>query len=213
MGGGRHRVISIVGTRPEAIKMAPVARALAARGIDHRMILTGQHQGLACSLDLPRGEVSELGFDPRGRSPRGLRRALRTVLCGDLRRERADLLLVQGDTASALAGARAAGDCGIPIGHVEAGLRSFDLRRPCPEEGYRVVIDGLAELLFAPTERAAENLRREGRAEERIRVTGNTGIDALLRIRRRLGRTAPERGRRRLVLATCHRRENQGEGV
>lgn len=214
MGGRPHRIVSIVGTRPEAIKMAPVARALAARiGVDHCLVLTGQHSGLAPHFGLPESRVRELHFDPRGRSPRGLRRALEALLCGDFRRDPVDLVLVQGDTTSAVAGARAACECGIPLGHVEAGLRSFDLRQPHPEEGHRIVIDRLAQLLFAPTERAAENLRREGRASGDIRVTGNTGIDALLQMRARLGPRRPARGTRRLVLATCHRRENHGERI
>lgn len=191
--------------------MAPLARALAACGsVDHRLVLTGQHAGLARHFE---GRVRELDFDPRGRTARELRKALQSLLCGDLRRQRVDLLLVQGDTASAFAGARAAGECGIPLGHVEAGLRSFDLRQPHPEEGHRIVIDSLADLLFAPTERAAGNLRREARAGAEVRVTGNTGIDALLQVRARLGPRRPARNGRLLVLATCHRRENRGEPV
>lgn len=214
MGGRRHRIVSVVGTRPEAIKMAPVATALAARGdVDHRLVLTGQHSGLGRHFDLPKGRIRELGFDPRGRTPRELRRALQALLSGDFRRQPADLVLVQGDTTSAVAGARAAGDCGVPLGHVEAGLRSFDLRQPHPEEGHRIVIDRLADLLFAPTTRAAENLGREARAGSCVWVTGNTGIDALLQMRARLAPRRPERGERRLVLATCHRRENQGERI
>ncbi len=208
----RHRVVSIVGTRPEAIKMAPLAKALAACGsLDHRLLLTGQHRDLRRCFDLPPAHVRELGFDPRGRTASGLRRALEALLCGDLDCQPVDLVLVQGDTASAVAGARAAGRCGVPIGHVEAGLRSFDLRRPHPEEAHRIAIDSLADLLFAPTEQAAENLRREARARGDIRVTGNTGIDALLQSREKLLPRRRSRSKRRLVLATCHRRENQGE--
>jgi UDP-N-acetylglucosamine 2-epimerase (non-hydrolysing) len=211
---GRHRILSIVGTRPEAIKMAPVARALAACGaIDHRVVLTGQHAGLARCFDLPAGSVHELAFDPRGRSQAGLRRALQTLLCGDFRREPVALVLVQGDTTSAVAGARAAGDCGIPLGHVEAGLRSFDLKQPWPEEGHRIAIDTLADLLFAPTEAAAANLRREARAKGSIWVTGNTGIDALLQMRARLDAGRPAPAERHLILVTCHRREARGKRI
>jgi UDP-N-acetylglucosamine 2-epimerase (non-hydrolysing) len=214
MGGRRHRIVSVVGTRPEAIKMAPLARALASLGaVDHRLVLTGQHAGLARYFDLAEGSVRELAFDPRGRTQRDLRRALQALLCGDLRASPVDLVLVQGDTTSAVAGARAAGACAIPLGHVEAGLRSFDLRQPCPEEGHRIVIDTLADLLFAPTERAACNLRREERPRGRIWVTGNTGIDALLQARAKLRLARPARNGRRLLLVTCHRRENQGERV
>ncbi len=206
-----HRIISVVGTRPEAIKMAPVARALASRGLDHQLVLSGQHSGLGRYFDLPNGSMYQLDFDPRGRSQRSLRRALHALLCSEFRRERPDLVLVQGDTTSAVAGAFAARDCGIPIGHVEAGLRSFDLRQPHPEEGHRIVIDALSQLLFAPTAAAAENLRRERCAESGIRITGNTGIDALLQMRARLEPRLPPAGGRKLILATCHRRENRGK--
>lgn len=212
MHGRRHRIISIVGTRPEAIKMAPVAAALEeCASVDHRLVLTGQHPGLARHFELPAGRVRSLDFDPRGHSQRGLRKALHSLLLDDLGRRRPDLVLVQGDTTSAVAGARAARDCGLALGHVEAGLRSFDLRQPRPEEGHRIVIDSLADLLFAPTEQAAENLRREARTRGRIRVTGNTGIDALLRMQARLGPGRQRAGGPPLILVTCHRRENGGE--
>ncbi|MEA3010416.1 MAG: hypothetical protein QOJ91_2108 [Sphingomonadales bacterium] len=207
-------LVSIVGTRPEAIKMAPVARALARSGaIEHEVVLTGQHGGLETYFDLPAQSLCPLRFEPRDRDVERLRAALRALLCGRFRRRPADLVLVHGDTTSAAAGALAAGDCGIALAHVEAGLRSFDLDRPWPEEGHRVAIDALAELLFAPTEGSAQNLRREPRVAGRIFVTGNTGIDALLHTRARLGPRGPDAdpGRRRLVLVTCHRRENHGE--
>jgi UDP-N-acetylglucosamine 2-epimerase (non-hydrolysing) len=202
-------VVSIVGTRPEAIKMAPVVRALSRRPrLLQRLILTGQHSGLARYFDLPSDVIRELPYDPRGRSAARLRETLHKLLCGYFQRETIDLVLVQGDTASALAGAFAARDCGIPIGHVEAGLRSFDLTQPWPEEGNRVAIDAFSDLLFAPTETAAGNLRRDWRARGQIEVTGNTGIDALLETRARLGPGPPPH--ERLILASCHRKENQG---
>jgi len=190
--------------------MAPVARALAARkAVEHRLILTGQHSGLVRYFGQPEGSVRELDFDPSGRTRREFRKALRARLCSDFRRKRIDLVLVHGDTTSAVAGAFAARDCGIPVGHVEAGLRSFDLRQPHPEEGHRIAIDALAELLFAPTFEAAENLRREGRVRGSIRVTGNSGIDALLQMRARLEPRRPDNDQRRLLLVTCHRNENR----
>ena len=207
------RVFSIVGTRPEAIKMAPLARAFAGRpGLRHSIILTGQHAGLRDAF-APDDDLFDLPCDPRGRSAGKLREALHRHLCGHFQRDRADLVLVQGDTASALAGALAAKDCGIPIGHVEAGLRSGDLGHPWPEEGNRMAIDALSDLLFAPTARAADNLRRDWRATGEVHVTGNTGIDALLHVRERL---PPIERRPRTVLVTCHRKENQGaafEGI
>jgi UDP-N-acetylglucosamine 2-epimerase (non-hydrolysing) len=209
-------VVSVVGTRPEAIKMAPVARALAnRRGLDHQILLTGQHPGLSPYFEGDADGVRPLPFNPSGRTPDGLREALHALLRGAFRERPADLVLVHGDTTSAVAGARAALDCGIPIGHVEAGLRSFDLDQPFPEEGNRIAIDAMADLLFAPTESAARNLRLERAAQGRIWVTGNSGIDALFEARERTARPAgpPLGGERRLILATCHRRENQGEPV
>jgi len=205
-------LVSIVGTRPEAIKMAPVARALARLpGARHQVFLTGQHDGLDRHFDSEQ-ILRQLRFDPRDRSVASLREALRALLCGRFRRQHIDLVLVHGDTTSAAAGAFAARDCGIAVAHVEAGLRSFDLDQPWPEEGHRVAIDALADLLFAPTEEAARNLRRERRVTGRILVTGNSGIDALLETRARIAAAAPAAAPgRRLILVTCHRRENQGE--
>jgi UDP-N-acetylglucosamine 2-epimerase len=204
-----RRIVSIVGTRPEAIKMAPVADALAAtRGIAHHVILTGQHAGLSGAL---RDVETELPPDRQPRTPARLRERLHGLLTPHLKRLAPQLVLVHGDTSSALAGAMAARDRGIAIGHVEAGLRSYDMRQPWPEEGNRVAIDALSDLLFAPTEAAAGNLRREGRVHGAIHVTGNTGIDAVLRA---LARIPPEQRVRDngvpLVLVTCHRKENQG---
>lgn len=207
----RPLLVSVVGTRPEAIKMAPVVRALGRLpGIAQQIFLTGQHGGLEGHFDLPEGSLQPLGFNPRDRDVERLRTALRALLCGRFRRRAIDLVLVHGDTTSAAAGALAARDCGIPLAHVEAGLRSFDLDQPWPEEGHRVAIDALADLLFAPTGESAKNLRAEPRVKGRIIVTGNTGIDAVLQARARIERSASER-ERRLILVTCHRRENQGE--
>jgi UDP-N-acetylglucosamine 2-epimerase len=201
------RIVSIVGTRPEAIKMIPVARALAARpGLRQGVVLTGQHSGLRPEFEGLGADLAELPFDPRGRTAPKLREALHRHLCGHFQRDPADLVLVQGDTASAFAGALAARDCGIPIGHVEAGLRSGDVHHPWPEEGNRIAIDALSDLLFAPTGRAAANLRADWRATGEVHVTGNTGIDALLQVRDRIGEVA----RSPTILVTCHRRENQG---
>jgi UDP-N-acetylglucosamine 2-epimerase (non-hydrolysing) len=194
--------------------MAPVARAIAARPeLDQQLVLTGQHSGLAGFFeDIPRRQIHPLRFDPRGRTVARLRESLHSALCYHLRWEPADLVLVHGDTASAVAGALAAWDCGRAIGHVEAGLRSFDLERPWPEEGNRVVIDFLSDLLFAPTEAAARNLRAEWRVHGKVYVTGNTGIDQLFHARGRAGAEAAPAapGGRRLIVATCHRKENQG---
>lgn len=213
-GMPRPFLVSVVGTRPEAIKMAPVVRALGQlTGVEQEVVLTGQHGGLDGHFDLPEGTLRQLRFHPRDRDVERIRTALRALLCGRFQRRTIDLVLVHGDTTSAAAGALAAQDCGISLAHVEAGLRSFDLDQPWPEEGHRVAIDALAELLFAPSEDAAENLSREPRVGGRIFVTGNSGIDALLYAQARIARPAEPAvaDERRLILVTCHRRENQGE--
>ena len=125
--------------------------------------------------------------------------------------EEARLVVVQGDTSSSLGGALGSAQAGIPVAHVEAGLRSHDRRNPWPEEDFRISIDSLSDLLFAPTELSAANLRREGVGGQ-IEVTGNTGIDALLE---RLPTLQPRnmQGHQRRLLVTCHRRESWGEGL
>jgi UDP-N-acetylglucosamine 2-epimerase (non-hydrolysing) len=212
MAAEAGRIASIIGTRPEAIKMIPVIKAVAARqGLGQRIILTGQHSGLAPMFEsVAPGQILPLPYDPRGRTSGELVDAVKRLLCGHFQRERFDLVLVQGDTDSAVAGAKAAHECGIPIGHIEAGLRSFDFKQPEPEEGNRVVIDTLARLLFAPTETAAGNLAAEWRVSGDVHVTGNTGIDALLAARDSLAGEIAEPSGRPLIVASCHRRENRG---
>lgn len=198
--------------------MAPLVREIAGcAAFRQQLVLTGQHAGLAPMFDgIDRQAICELAYDPRGRTPAKLRESLHRVLCGHFQRQRADIVLVHGDTASAFAGALAAYDCAIPIGHVEAGLRSFDFSQPWPEEGNRTAIDALSALLFAPTAAAARNLRADWRVKGEIAVTGNTGIDALLHTVRELrqnGDNEPFAKQPALpfILVTCHRRENQGE--
>lgn len=213
MGADAFHIASIIGTRPEAIKMAPVLRELARRpGIRQTVVLTGQHQGLAIDESaVPGCNIQCLAFDPRHQTAGEIREAIQYALHTPLRRDRPAMVLVQGDTSSALAGALAAADCGIPVGHVEAGLRSHDLQQPWPEEGNRVAIDALADLLFAPTDLAAHNLADEG-VKGRVAVTGNSGIDALFQARRPMA-VVREPGSRKLILATCHRRINRGEAL
>lgn len=123
-----------------------------------------------------------------------------------------DLLVVQGDTSSALGGALAAFTSGVPVAHVEAGLRTHDPLLPWPEEEYRIAIDAAADLLFAPTEIAAVNLRAEQVPGE-IHVTGNTSIDAVLAAEADLPPAPPRSDARPRILVTCHRRESWGEGL
>jgi UDP-N-acetylglucosamine 2-epimerase (non-hydrolysing) len=204
----------VVGTRPEAIKLSPVAHAFATLGGTPRLLVTGQHPGL---------ELGDHGLDGFAVTPLGcpgqpdpmlhadlVRAALRRLLPMD----KPELLIVQGDTSSALGGALAAHEFGIPLAHVEAGLRTHDPNLPWPEEENRVTIDRLADLLFAPTPANAANLRRD-RVPGQIHVTGNTGIDALSQL---VGKV-PAKPRRRwpwqsfTLLITCHRRENWGTGL
>lgn len=207
--GGQRRIVSVIGTRPEAIKMAPLVRAIARNPrFAQEILLTGQHRGFAGMFESP--PVTDLACDPRGRTPPRLRETMHRAIGRHLDTAGADLVLVQGDTASAFAGALAARACGIPVGHVEAGLRSFDLKQPWPEEGNRTAIDALSDLLFAPTAEAAANLAAEWRVKGKVFITGNTGIDALLQARRSPSSRVYE-GSNKFLLVTCHRKENQGE--
>ncbi|MES2902759.1 MAG: UDP-N-acetylglucosamine 2-epimerase (non-hydrolyzing) [Pseudomonadota bacterium] len=208
------RIEFVIGTRPEAIKLAPVVIELVQRCVPVRLHSTGQHPGLALA-DHGLGHVPATPLGCAGRrDPIDHVDDVGRALERQWRRSGPDLVVVQGDTSSALGGARAANRCGIPLAHVEAGLRSFDLASPWPEEQFRIEIDRLSDLLFAPTTSAATNLRREG-CEGTLHVTGNSGIDALLatlagmpKYRRR----PAARGRLKL-LVTCHRRENWGTGL
>lgn len=207
-----RRIISVVGTRPEAIKMRPVVRALAERGLDQQVILTGQHRGLAPAFDfLSADQLCDLAVNTVEQSAGEISEAIHYDLCERLDRRDADLVIVQGDTSSAFAGALAARDRGIALAHVEAGLRTHDLEQPWPEEAYRVAIDALSDLLFAPSGQAAHNLAEEPQIRGTVHITGNSGIDALLAATPVAAPLPPaESGRKRLLL-TCHRRENQGE--
>jgi len=207
------RITLVIGTRPEAIKLAPVAQALAARGAPPSLILTGQHPGLVLG-DYGLSGYIATRLDCRGEDdPRAHARTVAASIAR-LLNDPPDLLVVQGDTSSALGGALAATEADVPLAHVEAGLRSFDPAMPWPEEENRIAIDALADLLFAPTETSAANLRHE-RVMGVIHVTGNSGIDALLATLA----TPPMPARVRmcaeppLLLVTCHRRENWGLGL
>jgi UDP-N-acetylglucosamine 2-epimerase (non-hydrolysing) len=199
----------VVGTRPEAIKLAPLAHALRSRDLSPLLVLTGQHSQLDPSA-FGLGSVTALRLRcPSKGDPRLHAEAVASALSSFLRGgQRPDLVVVQGDTSSALGGALAATAAGVPLAHVEAGLRSHDLALPWPEEGNRVEIDRLAHLLFAATDENAANLAREKVTGE-IHVTGNTAIDALFDALAALPPRPECHGLPRL-LVTCHRRENWG---
>ena len=174
-------------------------------------MLTGQHPGLeAQEFGLAAYPAVHLGCPGEEDPHRHVRMVTAATL--PLLKPAPDLLVVQGDTSSALGAALAGSLAGIPVAHVEAGLRTHDPRLPWPEEEYRTAIDAHADLLFAPTERAAVNLRTEGLRGE-VHVTGNTGIDALIATQARLPAQGPMHEPGRRILVTCHRRETWGEGL
>ena len=201
----------MIGTRPEAIKLAPVARALASRGLASRLVLTGQQAVDASEYEL--GGFTQLRLECPGKAdPHRHVSEVEAVLLPHLLSAPPRLLAVQGDTSSALGAALAGFAADVPVAHVEAGLRTHDLGLPWPEEEYRTAIDARAELLFAPTEIAAHNLRSEHVPGD-IHITGNTGIDALLALEKHLPSPAFHDRTMPRLLVTCHRRESWGEGL
>jgi UDP-N-acetylglucosamine 2-epimerase len=222
----RRRVMVAVGTRPEAIKMAPVVAALRMLpDVEVRVTVTAQHrQMLDQVLDLfgivPDDDLNIMAPDQA--LPDLFGRIL-SGMSGVIARRRPDLVLVHGDTSTTLATALAAHYARVPIGHVEAGLRTGNLYAPWPEEANRRLTAPLAGIHFAPTERSRANLVAEGIEPALIHVTGNTVIDALLDVAARIERDPALRqslaarfpfldAARRLVLVTGHRRENFGDG-
>jgi UDP-N-acetylglucosamine 2-epimerase (non-hydrolysing) len=224
-----RRIAVFIGTRPEAVKMAPVIAALdKAAGLEPLVVNTGQHRQLIDQvIELFGIHVDrDLAVMEPNQSLAPLLAKLVTRIDEVLTEARPDMVLAQGDTSTVLATALAAFFRQIPLGHVEAGLRTGNLRSPFPEEANRVLTTPLTTLHFAPTETSAAALRREHIPEERIFVTGNTVIDALFLererqqntgVRQQLGRVlrdriGPEFGERPFVLVTGHRRENFGGG-
>lgn len=215
------RVLVVFGTRPEAIKLAPVIRELCRRGISHRVAVTAQHREMLDQVlevfdltpdhDLNIMSEGQTLFQIATRVLAGLERLLEE--------ERPELILVQGDTTSVFGTALAAFFLQIPLGHVEAGLRTGNRYNPFPEEMNRVLTSHLAMLHFAPTERARDALVAEGIPAERVFVTGNTVVDALLSVVRDdydfvhpvLRSLNLETNR--LVTITTHRRESWGAGM
>lgn len=221
-----RKILIIFGTRPEAIKMAPVIAVLKSdKNLDTRLCVTAQHRqmldqvldifGLRPDFDLNLMKPGQDLTDITSNVLLGLR---------DVFREwKPDLVLVHGDTTTTLAASLAAYYAKVSVGHVEAGLRTYDKHSPWPEEINRTLTGHLADLHFAPTEKARANLLREGVAAESIHVTGNTVIDALLEVAQRVRTDTTLRSEfearfsfldstKRLILVTGHRRENFGDG-
>lgn len=216
------RILVILGTRPEAIKLAPIIQALRKTKMAVRVCATGQHtdllmQGLACfNVSVDR----MLAVMDRNQEPLMLCNRIVEQLNPVLHEVRPAWMVVQGDTASAFASALAAFHHRIPVAHVEAGLRTGDPFHPWPEEMYRRLLTPLATLHFAPTQRARENLLHEGVSKNTIEVTGNTIIDALRIATNRVAESPVlaeiatsiihEAGGKHLIVVTVHRRENLG---
>lgn len=213
------KVMTIFGTRPEAIKMAPVVKELCRRpDIECKVCLTAQHRemldqvvelfDLPVDYDLDIMKSGQSLFDITARVLRGLEEVLK--------KERPDYVLVHGDTTTTFTAALAAFYQQIPVAHVEAGLRTWNLSSPFPEEANRQLTGVLANVHFAPTETAKRNLLRENKKESNIFVTGNTVIDALLAtVKKKYVFSDPDiqqiEEHKRVILVTTHRRENLGD--
>ena len=214
-------VLTVVGTRPEAIKMAPVIDACREQSeIQSKLLFTGQHKSLVSqtmrTLDFdPDFNLNLMGenqtlYDIANKAMLKIRDIVQSL--------KPDCIMVQGDTATAFATSMVAFLEGIPLGHVEAGLRSHNDRDPFPEEGYRKLIDVLADFYFAPTQLSAQNLLHEGVSAQNIYVTGNTVVDALEKvvpvcssIENHELAAIFERAPSKLILLTAHRRESFGK--
>lgn len=211
------RIGIVFGTRPEAIKMAPVVKAFQATDWDTKVIVTGQHREMLDHV-LELFDITpdyDLNLMRPGQSLAELTTAALTGVDRILNELPVDYLLVHGDTTSAVAAALAGFYRQIPVGHVEAGLRTGNLAHPFPEEANRKLIDQVSSIFFAPTQMAAENLFREGVSKERVHITGNTVVDALKMMVEPEYQFAVDGLRqldfdRPVVVVTAHRRENWG---
>ena len=213
------KVMSVFGTRPEAIKMAPLVRELASRtGIESLCCLTGQHREMLDSvmgIFKLRGDY-DLNIMQKQQTLSSITTRALLGMEDVLREARPDLVLVHGDTSTTFAGALAAFYQKIPVGHVEAGLRTYDKYSPFPEEMNRTLVGDIAELHFSPTAANAANLRREA-VQGEIFITGNTVIDAMkTTVRADYRFSTPVLNEldfvnRQVIVLTCHRRENYGQ--
>jgi UDP-N-acetylglucosamine 2-epimerase (non-hydrolysing) len=211
----KKKILCVVGTRPEAIKMAPVILALKNEAwIETRVLATAQHRNMLDQVLNFFGITPDIDLDIMRPNQALTTLTARLLLELDIvfLAEKPDVVLVQGDTTTVMASALACFYHGIPIGHIEAGLRTWDMQNPFPEEANRVITSRLARWHFAPTESSRQNLLKEGIADKDIIVTGNTVIDALLMTAAKdveLGIGLDPN--KRLILITSHRRENFGD--
>lgn len=211
------KVISIFGTRPEAIKMAPLVKELEKRKeIESIVVVTAQHRQMLDSvLDTFKIKPNyDLNIMKQGQTLGEITTRALTGLEEVIQKEKPDIVLVHGDTTTTFAGALAAFYNGVSIGHVEAGLRTYDKYSPYPEEMNRQMVDCMTDMYFAPTLMSKENLLKDGKDERKIYVTGNTAIDAMSTTVDE-NYTHPELGwikpNEKMILLTAHRRENLGE--
>jgi UDP-N-acetylglucosamine 2-epimerase (non-hydrolysing) len=219
----QRKALFIFGTRPEAIKLCPVVKYLQDEmpELSVRVCVTAQHRQMLDQV-LPVFAVRpdyDLDVMRPGQTLTGLSGRMLPELESVLSREQPDVVVVQGDTTTTLCGALAAFHARIPVAHVEAGLRTGDIQQPFPEEMNRVLVARLSAVHFAATQNAAQHLRDEGVPRPTIHVTGNTGIDAVLHVCRRLDEGAVRGGDwrflhplRKVIVVTAHRRESFGEG-
>lgn len=230
----RVKVLSVFGTRPEAIKMAPIVKKLAAQpvAVESYVCVTAQHREMLDQV-LALFDITpdyDLNLMERNQTPTQVAARVLMTLEPILADLKPDWILVQGDTTTVMAAAIAAHYQHVKVGHVEAGLRTYDRKNPFPEEMNRVVADHVSDLCFAPTTTSRDNLLREGIAPANIFITGNSVIDALLQtadqpISNALRAWAVENGlaaffadderqsARRLITVTAHRRENHGQPI
>lgn len=210
------KILSIFGTRPEAIKMAPVVKELESRpDVKSIVCVTAQHRDMLDQV-LKVFNITpdyDLNIMRPNQTLSHITSAALTGVEEVLIKERPDVVLVHGDTTTAMAAALAAAYQQIPVGHVEAGLRTYNIHSPFPEEINRQIIDRIADYLFAPTEVSAEHLKKDLNENQKIFVTGNTAIDALkTTVSQNYHHEALDWvGDDRLILVTAHRRENLGE--
>lgn len=212
-----RKVMLVFGTRPEAIKMCPLVKELKSRPAEFEtlVVVTGQHREMLHQVLHAFHVVPDYDLDimEPGQTLYDVTCKVLLKMKGVLEEEKPDVVLVHGDTSTSFAAALACFYQQIPVGHVEAGLRTHNIASPWPEEFNRQAVDIITAYYFAPTEASKQNLLAEGKTETRIWVTGNTGIDAL-RTTVRKGYTHPElewAAGSRLILITAHRRENLGE--
>lgn len=217
----RLKVLTVFGTRPEAIKMAPVVRALESHPDEFESIVcvTAQHREMLDQV-LALFEIKpkhDLNLMQPNQTLYTLTANVLLAMQSVLEEEKPDIMLVHGDTTTTMAASLAAFYAKIPIGHVEAGLRTNDMQYPFPEEMNRVVTDSIASMYFPPTEGSVQNLLKAGVSSDKIFLTGNTVIDALFHVLDgdKINHSSPLpvdiQDDQRLILVTVHRRENFGE--